>query len=264
MTELWPFVNPWPGGVGSTVAAADLGTLALQVEQAAWGALYTEYSVLANLRTVTWPGEATNSNYAATFDTSSQNWYLFGKDSSGDPEGAKFSQFAVTGALNLTIPAEEGLTPKAAAHNGSGLVVLAGTPGGASANKYRRVAGSGTTFTTGVSTDSSAAGANCVVHQSGRFVAGLSNGEIETSADGTTWAVAPGAPTIATCTSMATSGSRILLAVAGQRYCLVSDDGLSWDKVWLSGTCPDNAVWVGGDVQRFFLVDSGTAYVSSS
>jgi hypothetical protein len=71
------------------------------------------------------------------------------------------------------------------------------------------------------------------------------------------------APTIPSCTSMATNGARTVLAVSGERYCLVSEDGLTWDKVWLSGTCPSNAVWVGGVVQRFFLVGSNSAYMSS-
>jgi hypothetical protein len=259
----WPFSNAgtWTDGV-SELTPDQANLLSIQLGRAASGEMYSDRVLARSFKALTWPGNASNTSYASTWDASARRWYVFGV-ASGAPEGASFRSGSESPTLNLTIPADDGLVARSAASSGAGIIVLAGLPGASSALKYRRTSGSGSTFTSGTSAQASTASADCVVWHVDKFIGGLSTGEIETSADGTTW-VDQTVPNADARSSAAGNGTTVLVASSGVARAVSSTNGTTWTERTLPGAVNDAQVaWVGGRLQKWLIVGSNAAYSST-
>lgn len=159
-------------------------------------------------------------------------------------------------------------TPMCSASNGLGLVF--GGDNGASTQKYAySTTGTNGTFNAGTSADNTTATVGAMVWIAGSvnlFVAGLSDGGIETSPTGQTWTDRT-VPNANTRTSMATNGTDLIVACTSastDKY-ITSANGTSWTErsfpasstVWQIVYSPYWNKWYASNV-------SGTAMYKSS
>lgn len=262
----WPFSKAFGAGLvnNDVPTHSQLNKLDEQQAQAADGALWSDAALVKNWRR---SAVVTGMDVTAESSDASQacwspligKWVAFGRNS-GNPtvatsyDGVEWS----TGS----IPAHEGLTPRAAAANPAGIVLVGGSPGSASTKKLRRSTDGGLTW---LGADIGAADTTMVSallwHPAGaQFIAGRANGDILTSPDGVTWTPRT-VPNADGRRRMATDGTTIVCSSGASSWdkCVTSLDGITWTE----RTFPSVASWSGlawsPALGKFFAVGDSVA-----
>jgi hypothetical protein len=193
-------------------------------------------------------------------------WYSFGV-SGGNPLGARtLGGFDWT--TGLTMQNGAGLTPRAAAGNSAGILVVGGTPGSASTAKIRQSL-DGITWAARDSVNNGTEGVRAL-HWYGPaslFIAALDNSvttNIETSPDGRTWnkRTAPNAHARGAIASNSAIAVMLARSSVTTDKCITSTDGITWTE----RTLPASQTWgsVVWDSYYGRFVAAGDTYCASS
>jgi hypothetical protein len=170
-------------------------------------------------------------------------WHTYGTDS-GNPVGMVLID-GIGSHDSMDLGAGDGLTPTCAASNEDGSVILVGgTPGSGSTKKIRRSTDRGETWTIEdtVASGTTEVSSLAYVPLLSLWVAGLSNGNIETSPDGETWTNQT-VPNSDRRHSLAVSDDEILAFTnASTDKALRSTNGTAWSEV----TMPASGTWAHG------------------
>lgn len=227
----WPFTRAKPAGwaFGEILTSAQMNALDINAAQAADGLTWSD---LAHCRL--WPYSHTISGAKVVvqgYQSSSFPillWKLVGTSDLAQASHGGFQFVGTTDAALMT-------TPLCAAVASDGLNIVIGGNGGASATKYAYATGGmNTALSTANSTDNTSATINTVCYIAGSvnlFVAGLSDGDIETSPTGATW-TARTTPNSNARRRIATNGTDLLVSVssASTDAYLTSTNATSWTE----------------------------------
>jgi hypothetical protein len=209
---------------------------------AADGGLWSDVALGKN-----WLANATQANHgnALLWWQPDQTWFSFGV-SGGNPLAARKYNGNTAWTTGLTVDAGAGLTPLAAATNGTSIMVFGGTPGSASTSKLRS-SPTGATWTARTTTAAGTEGVRSLIWHSStaHFVAGLDNAastNIEYSTNGTSWTQKTGLPNSHARGKMATSGSVIVVLAhntSTNKAIRATDPSGTWTEV----TLPTTEIW---------------------
>lgn len=236
------------------LTSAQMSQVDANAAQAADGLVWTDAAALR-----TWSPIVTTSQVALSilYSAYTDVWYAFAV-SAGNP--SVFTRFGAAGlwtagALSAGNPAAgAGLTPRkraVAADPVQKIVVIGGLPGSSSNQKYRRLDENVMTWSTPASSQTSTASVDCIawVPAIGLFVAGLSDGKVETSPDGTTWTLRT-TPNANARTSIAvgpingSSGGILMGSSVATNTLIHSVDGINWTQRTLSPGFPSSEIVV--------------------
>lgn len=272
----WPFANPKSGGyvTKAVIDDAEMALLAQQANVVASGKIWNELTPLANWQ-IKFEIHATpfapyGKIFDAVYDTSGRQWYIVGDDDIGPPSdaiGGVFYSNASTGSdvTALTIANFITYQPKVVTSDEAGTIVMAGGNDSSSAEKFRYVTSSGTSFSVSSVASASTAIATGVVWDSinSLFIACFDDGSVHYDADGQgTWTQVSGQFEDRARTSIATNDlGRTVISSAN--HVLVSTDGTTWTENQIGGTSDGYLVWVGAHVRKFFLIGETTVFSSS-
>jgi len=248
---IWPFTRgrvAWSSGNRITAAIAELWDS--QLSQAADGAVWSDVALVTNIANF-----VTNANggRCAGWDTTSGRFYSFSL-SAGNPVGIA----STTGASwrALTVAAGAGLTPAGFSFATSGtIIVMGGTPGSSSNQKFRTSATSdGITWVVRSSSQTTTAGVTTIawIPQLSLFIAGHSDGVVETSPDGITWTNQP-VPNSDARGRIATDGTTVVITSSATAKTITSTNGTSWTEHSSTGLPGGAAELIWSDAQELFL-----------
>lgn len=227
MTQTYPFsrANGSDFANGDVLTAAHATTMDKNAAQAADGLMWTDSVIAKN-----WTHKTTLTNARVV---------LHGVDASGSAQ----TRWLVVGASDMSTTSFSGAEwitpgttaalcafPRCGVVNGL-TVLIGGDPNGSSANKIARsTTGTAGAFSAVSSVDTGTAAVDCLTFFASLYVAGLSDGGIETSPDGSTWTDRT-VPNANARKEFATNGT-ILLAFSSattDKY-ITSADGISWTE----------------------------------
>ncbi len=265
MAQTFPFTRAKAGGwaFGEKLTSAQQNTVDLNAAQAADGLLYTDRALLRNFR----PSLAvTDTGHTAVWSPglgTGGKWLLFGNSGTQIVIKAAFRDGA--GSAGQTVPTLD-LFFLVADHDGSGLVVAGGDPvSGSGASKYAASSDDGTNWSIGTSTDTlDSVNVDALIWSStaSMFIAGLSDGTIETSTNGTSW-VSQTTPNSDARRPPADSGSIILVPTSGSsdKY-ITSTNGTTWTERTLPAADVHRFVWL-PSLSLFISAGDSNTYSSS-
>lgn len=248
----YPFSRAKPAGwaFGEVLTSAQMNAVDANAAQAADGELWTDTLPARN-----WihKEELANMTVIGAGQTSSSitdtRWMAFGTS-----DGYRLSEDGGLGWNSGTIAALAA-TPLCFLANGT-TILVGGDPGGSSAQKIAR-------STTGMQTggfaavnsvDSGTAAVVCLARFNSLYIAGLSDGGIETSSDGSTWADQT-VPNANARREFATNGS-ILLCVSSastDKY-ITSTNGTAWTERELPASVTGSRVVYCSGLSKFFVI----------
>lgn len=252
----FPFQRAKPLGwaANEKLTSAQINQIDANAAQAADGTVWTDATALR-----TWSPIVTTSQVALSilYSAFTDVWYAFAV-SAGNP--SVFTRLGAAGlwtagALSAGNPAAGvGFTPRkraVAADPVQKIVVIGGLPGSSSNQKYRRLNENTMAWTTPVSSQTSTASVDCLawVPALGLFVAGLSDGKVETSPDGVTWTLRT-TPNANARTSIAVgpingaSGGIVMGSSVATNTLIHSVDGINWTQRTLSPGFPSSEIVV--------------------
>lgn len=258
----YPYVRAKPAGwaFGEIMTSAQANIFDANAAAAADGSLWTDAAMAKN-----WPHKTTISNvrvvlYGPEQTTNIPRWRVVGtSDAVCDSwNGADWGTPTTLAPLVAT--------SKCAVVNGQ-TVLIGGDPGGASAQKIARsttgIAGS---YAAVNSADTGTPSVECLTFFNSLYIAGLSNGAIETSPDGSTW-TNRSVPNANARKEFATNGS-ILVCVhsaSSDKY-ITSTDGTTWTERSFPVSATGWRIVYNTGLSKFFAVQqqaTPTLYSSS-
>lgn len=247
----YPYTRGNPSGWsdGQKVTAAQINTIDQNAAAAADGTLWTDALIAKN-----WPHKTTVTGarvavYARRTTTEAHySWRVVG---TSDAEAASFtgSEWSTPGTL-AALPS----APRCFVANDL-TVLIGGDPGGSSAQKIARsTTGLAGSFAAVNSIDSGTAVVDCLTHFNSLYIAGLSDGGIETSADGSTWADQT-VPNSNARKEFATDGSILLCfsSATTDKY-ITSTDGAAWTERSLPASATGYRGCYCSQLEKFFAV----------
>lgn len=238
----WPFTRArlsWSAGQRILSTMAELWDS--QIAQSADGNVWTDVAMLLNFYQ---KSSVSNSAGCIGRDDYLDGWYTFGV-SAGNPtiqysrNGIDWTAGAIDAGAGLTP------TPYAYATDGASNAVMGGTPGSSSNSKFRKRSTSAhTPWSAVTSSQTSTAGVNVIewVSDWSLFVAGHSNGKIETSPTGSTW-TARTEPNATARGQFAYNGTNGVMVPLNGTTGAYSADGATWTTTTLPITCLGAVTW---------------------
>jgi len=258
----WPFDRANASGysTGDRLPASHATLIDEHQAQAADGLLWTDTAILKNWLPAVSLTDA--KVIVAGQDTgSTPNFRVWKVVGTSDMESRSVSGYAwSTPGTHAALVA----TTKCGLVNGQ-TVLFGGDPGGASTSKIARSTTglNAGTFAAVTSIDATAAAVNTLAYFNSLYVAGLSDGGIETSADGATWADRT-VPNSNARTGFAQSSARLLAftSASTDKY-IYSTNATSWTE----GTLPASSTnWTGAwnEIHGLFVVTNAAGSVYTS
>lgn len=263
----WPFSRARVAWLnGNRIEQEHIELIDDQQAQAADGLIWSDLALIQNWMEATSVASLTTNTGACCWDPDVGIWFA-GADNGTNPQALRL--FRSGGALSGgSVPAGAGLTAgmEAACIAPDGTWVIGGTPGSASAAKIRYAtspAVESITWASANTVDSGTAGVN-VLHTFGDLiVAGLSDGDIETSPDGITWTARTEPNSNARRSAASSDDIIVVTANASTDKLISSPDGITWTE----RTLPAAGVWkvaYGAEDGVFLAVESGTIASSTN
>ncbi len=260
----YPFQRSKPTGwaYGEILTSAQMNIVDDNASQAADGAVWTDTALVRN-----WM-EPQNMGFGSlmltgVWSATYRRWWVF-----VSAAAAQFAPGGLSGDWLINSPAA-GVTPARNAVAANGGIVLVGGDGGASASKIRRCVetSTGGTWSSVNMVDATAATCNCLAYFSAgsKWIAGLSNGNIETSADGTSgsWTNRT-VPNATTRSRIACSSSKaVVIPITATDKAIYSSDGITWAE----STLPSSSTWLSvahSTVRDAFLAVGAAGVIAKS
>ncbi len=270
MPQTYPFTRAKSLGYafGEIFPSSGANTIDANAAQAADGLHWSDFAQLRNWRT----GTVSNitKTGACAWDPTKYCWFVAGQNGTTPQAGYAFASGAGIGAdlaSSGTVAAGAGLTVgfAAACVAPDGSWLFGGTPASGSAQKIRRSTDSGANWAVQSTVAAGTTGVN-VLHKFAAStplaIAGLTNGNIETSPDGITWTNRT-VPNSSVRGSAASNSSVVVVTSSGSTDKIItSPDGITWTE----RTLPASSVWrvAYSSVDAKFLAVCATSIASST
>lgn len=260
----WPY-NPMPPvPLAPVPGAAPFDLMRDQLATAADGRLWSDIALWKNIVFTT-----DQSTSILVWEPTRKAFLSFGV-SSGNPVGL-WSRNGRQWFTIVNMQNGAGLNPalKSSDHNGAGVVVVGGTPGSSSTQKFRRSTDGGLTWAIQNSTVNNGNGVQSVryVPWLSLWIAGHVGGQVETSPDGITWTnrTAPNA-FIRSEIAFTTASGIVVMGNATSNTVITSPDGVNWTSRNVGGSGSDTArvMWSAKHGKFFACANTGGFQVSSS
>ena len=244
MPQIFPFTRGAPGAIdyiqGQRLNPAEINAIDKNAAQAADGLIWSDATILKN-----WLESFVSNGSIIFWDAYTGTWVF-----AGTAGGAPIAYASSDGK-----PTWNGLSPTAGtnwnttfsgASNGVGSVLLGGGGGTATASKIRQSGDGGATWAARntVASGTQAVAALCWHAASSKFVAGLdgtATTNIETSADGITWAQATAPNSNPRFCAVSNGTMTVITSNVSTNKLITSTDLVTWTE----RTLPSTGVWSG-------------------
>ncbi|HEX5076141.1 MAG TPA: hypothetical protein VFW03_23210 [Gemmatimonadaceae bacterium] len=243
MSQTFPFTRAKSIGwaFGEIFTSAQANTMDANAAQAADGLVWSDFAQLRNWRT----GSVTNitTTAACAWDATKYCWFVAGYNGTTPEAGAALASGNGNDiALGGAVDAGAGLVcgPEAACVAPDGSWLFGGAPGSSSQQKIRRSTDTGANWAAQNTVATGTTGVNLLHTFAGLAIAGLANGNIETSPNGTLWTNRT-VPNANARGSVASSASIVVIAspTVTTNKVITSGDGITWTE----RTMPSSLKW---------------------
>jgi hypothetical protein len=267
----FPFQRAKPLGwaLYETLTSPQMTQIDGNAAQAADGDLWTDVAQLLNVQPATTIASRNGPmvyNLKSPTGIALGTWHSFGPNT-GNVEGSFAHGSSSTWQSHAAMPVGAGLLPvAAAAHPNGDVILVGGTTSGASTQKLRRSADAGLSWSiANTAAGGAGVGVQCIAWfgAANLWIAGLSNGAVETSPDGVTW-TARTTPNSDARTQIAVSATAVVITSSGfVNRAIRSTDGVNWSEVTLPSTHNWLAITYNPRLLQFFAVRLGAAAKST-